>query len=166
MEQWKIIEGYSAYEVSNSGRVRRVDNGKILTGGLEMMHGYHRYKLRGDDGVKRGLKAHRLVATAFIPNDRPDRNQVAHWNGVRDDNRVENLRWATLTENQADRLRHGTSTKGVGNGRAVLTDGIVCDLRKRASREQFDVREEAAKLGVSLECIRHAVRGRTWTHVN
>ena len=42
---------------------------------------------------------HRLVALAFVPNDDPKKTLVDHVNGVRCDYKIENLRWATASEN-------------------------------------------------------------------
>lgn len=71
---------------------------------------------------------HRLVAEAFIPNPegKPD---VAHNNGNGLDNRVENLRWATESENMADKVLHGTHCRGEKHGGAKLTDAEVMAIR-------------------------------------
>ena len=91
-EFWKSIPGYEAYDVSNRGNVRR--NGRVLKPNNK--DGYHHINLCNNN-IKKTLKMHRLVALAFIPN--PDNKPtVDHINHVRSDNRVENLRWATHSE--------------------------------------------------------------------
>lgn len=60
---------------------------------------------------------HRIVAETFIPN--PDNKpQVAHKNGNRKDNRVENLYWATAKENEADKIKHFTKLEAEKHPRA------------------------------------------------
>lgn len=102
-EYWKpIIEWNSYYEVSNLGRVRRSKSGrrtrcgKILKGHVGP-DGYVRYVAHFEGLVKIAL-GHRLVATAFI--DKPDyKVEVDHINFNKEDNRVDNLRWVTHSEN-------------------------------------------------------------------
>jgi hypothetical protein len=89
--EWRVIEDYPEYEVSNTGVVRRAE--RILKNTLGM-NGYYCINL------KRGnhYHIHRLVATAFIPNPE-NKPQVDHINRIKTDNCVENLRWATHAEN-------------------------------------------------------------------
>jgi transposase len=102
-EEWRDIEGYDGlYKVSNSGRVKNRKNHVLV---LYRRKGYSRVGLHRK-GKGKGHFAHRLVASAFIPNPE-NKPCVNHMNGVRDDNRVENLEWATVKENNDHALRSG-----------------------------------------------------------
>jgi len=98
MEEWRIIDSNPDYQVSSTGLVRSIkfNRVKVLRPALTNS-GYWIISLTAN-GIQHSYKVHRLVALAFIPN--PDNKpQVDHINRIRTDNRVENLRWATRSEN-------------------------------------------------------------------
>lgn len=105
-ELWKEIKGYNGtYLVSDKGRVKRIyDKSKkerYMTI-LKNQKGYCRIRLTYNH--KSNLKSlHRLVAEAFIPNSE-NKPEIDHINGNREDNRVENLRWVTHSENMNNPL--------------------------------------------------------------
>jgi hypothetical protein len=89
MEEWKPIDGEENYYISSLGKVKHNDT--ILQQHLD--NGYYRIYFNS-----KSFKVHRLVGFAFIPN--PDNKPfIDHINRIRNDNRVENLRWATNAEN-------------------------------------------------------------------
>ena len=95
---WKRLQGYSInYLINDYGIIRNLGTDQILKPTL-LRGGYLRYILREKGGKRKTCLVHRLVAKAFIPNPNnlPD---VDHINGVRTDNRVENLRWVSAKEN-------------------------------------------------------------------
>ena len=109
-EEWRDVEGFIGYQVSNMGRVKSMD--RVSPGVSKKRHiyelilkmskdkdGYDTVGFKiGKHGKTNRLKVHRLVAKAFIPN--PNNYEcIDHINGVRDDNRVENLRWCTTKMN-------------------------------------------------------------------
>ena len=101
-EVWKPIKDYEGlYEISNLGRVRNLNykgsgKGKILKNTKDSK-GYLIVGLT-KNGKRKLFKIHRLVAEAFIPNPE-DKPFIDHINTIRDDNRIENLRWCTQKEN-------------------------------------------------------------------
>jgi hypothetical protein len=97
MEQWKIIDEYPKYSVSTFGRVKNNVSGKILSQSINNW-GYCRVAIYADN-KKRQLSVHRAVATAFIPNDNPERIQVNHIDCDKQNNSVQNLEWVTPVEN-------------------------------------------------------------------
>jgi|TARA_R110000868_G_C10770749_1_gene754705 hypothetical protein len=95
MNEWRDIEGFDMYEVNAQGQVRRkaqiLKPGAIPTGHLTV--GLCRGK-----GKPKSMYVHRLVALAFLEN-RESKRVVNHKNGNPKDNRLENLEWATHSEN-------------------------------------------------------------------
>lgn len=114
-ETWLPVVGYvGLYEVSNLGRVRSLPR-RDAQGNWRRLRvhkptrmdawGHPGVKLR-KDGLISSRYVHQLVLEAFV-GPRPDGMFACHWNDVPDDNRLENLRWATPRENRADLIRNG-----------------------------------------------------------
>ena len=106
-ERWKGIprcEG--TYMVSDHGRVmsapRTAHYGQVLA--LNKSRSGYAHVCLSIDGKKRDFAVHRLVAIAFLDNPKGKR-EVNHINGDRADNRVENLEWATRSENERHAFR-------------------------------------------------------------
>lgn len=130
-EVWKDIIGYEGlYQVSNDGRVKSLyrefwsgECHRVLKKYPEKImktwidRGGYEYVVLCKVSIAKKIKVHRLVAEAFIPNPE-NKPQVDHINTIRDDNRIENLRWATTSENQKNPIsweRSSNAKKGDKN---------------------------------------------------
>lgn len=89
------------YLVSNAGDIYSIRSHKILKYNIDK-DGYCYYVLCVN-GERHTIKAHKLVAMAFIPK-LDNKQALDHINGIRTDNRVENLRWVTNKENSNNPL--------------------------------------------------------------
>lgn len=166
-EIWRPIPGALQYEVSDMGRVRRIAKGKGTVSGKVLKpfdggNGYLKVAL-SCEGVVRKRAVHRLVAEVFLgkPHEKMD---AAHWNGDRHDNRLENLRWATRTENMADTERLGRTAKGERNGHAKITAEDVVAIRSLCGGGMTQA-QAGAKFGLTRGSVSDITRGRNWSHI-
>lgn len=121
-ERWLPIPGHEGfYEASDRGRIRscprtilcrngvlRPLRGKILAPGSD--NGRLIVNLHGRDGRPRTRKVHHLVLEAFV-GPRPEGAGCCHWDDDFSNNRLDNLRWATHTDNMQDCLRNGGNSR-------------------------------------------------------
>lgn len=168
-EQWRPIEGFIGYEVSNYGSVRSVDRtcgdrygvvkGKVLKQTINK-RGYPEVRLFSKS--KSTLKVvHRLVAKAFIEN-KQNSPQVNHINGIKTDNSVKNLEWVTNSENQKHAFKTGLKkTYGENNPRATISDAEVTKL-KELYNYGMSVREAAICLNTTLSIARAIIYKSSW----
>ncbi len=114
-EQWKPIpEWEELYEISNRGRVRNAETRRIRALSRTRKK-YQAITLTFARERSQGFLIHRLVALVFIGARPSTRHNVAHIDGDRANNRVENLRWSTYHENEQDKIQHATfHQRGVG----------------------------------------------------
>lgn len=109
-EVWKDIQGYEGYyQVSNLGRVRRIKGGRGAQVGIKKTplnsSGYPHLHLTVGGKIK-DFFVHYLVCSAF--HDNPENKScVNHINGIKTDNRAENLEWVSYQENTQHAFRTG-----------------------------------------------------------
>lgn len=172
IETWAPVEGYEGlYEISAFGRVKRLGHPRdkrtrpqsIMK--LSPSDGYLITCFISREGKKRMVKAHRLVAKAFIPN--PDNKPfINHKNLNRADNAVDNLEWVSHQENVNHAMNNRSWRWGGSRKDAKLTDAQVLQIKEhlKFGRKILTYKEIAFFYGVSpslIGMIRHETR-RVW----
>jgi len=163
IEIWKTIEGYEGlYEISNLGNLKRVKNTHYNKSSLDD-DGYLHIGLCKNCKSK-NFFIHRLVALAFIPNPE-NKPQVNHKNGIKTDNRVENLEWCTLSENRQHAYKTGLQKGAVGTkaGSSKLTEKQVLEIREIGKTKTL--LEIAMIYNVSFQTISRILNRTIWKHI-
>jgi hypothetical protein len=176
-ENWKDVEGYEGfYKVSNLGRVRSLDRvsptklgaikhtkGKIMNLTLKN-NGYLSVMFSVLNKRKR-FHVHRLVSIAFLDNEEC-KPTVNHINGIKTDNRLENLEWCTYSENSIHARDTGLSSIGEESTSAKLSENKILAIRRlfkiNPKSSQIKICE---KLDISSTHMSRIVNGKRWKHI-
>lgn len=160
-QEWKVIPFATKYSISNDGVLIRNQNKRVRVPDKDK-DGYHKYRLPLDSGISKNFFAHRLVAMLFIPME-DGKDQVNHLNGIKNDNRVENLEWTTSSGNR----QHAFDTKiqkpvsGELHGNSILTSDLAVNIARRYSGGESAV-TIAKSLKLRLSQVSDVVRGKCW----
>lgn len=161
-EEWRPAKAITGLEASSLGRIRY--KGRIkplsLTGKYYRIgRGYLACRVE-----KRLIKAHQIVASAFLPD--PLENQIIdHVNGITTDNRPSNLEWVTNSENQSRAIKNGL--RKIKTGEQIVTSKLSESDVKRI-REIYPTVKSTRKLAVMFNIsktqMKRIVKGAAWKH--
>lgn len=172
IEVWKDIPDYEGiYQVSNFGRIRSLDryvthkNGAIhfKAGQIQTLqdNGNGRlYKQLKVNGKGKNYYVSRAVMLAFV-GERPEGYHICHIDGNIKNNRLDNLRYDSPTENNIDQFRHD-------NGRKNHSTSLetVLKIRQTFKTNNYTTKELAEMFNVSVHVIRGIVNNRTFQWLN
>lgn len=181
MEKWKDVPGYEGlYQVSDLGNLRSLDRkftmlrkGFIVKTGRKGQliklnsdqQGYLKASLNKIGFKQKTFTIHRLVAIAFLPN-LDCFPEINHKNGIKSDNRVENLEWCNNHHNIQHAIANGLRRilRGEEQGCSKLTNDKVRQMRK-LSETGLPYRKIAQMFNVSTTVATNVVKYKTWKHV-
>ena len=176
-EIWKEIPGFEGhYEVSSKGAVRSLNRrnayGRNRRGKLLKLtthpQGYKRVTLC-KDGIHFERRVHVLMLEAFV-GPRPTNYDACHTNDIPDDNRLENLRWDSKSQNRLDSVRNGTHAVsfrpqiGQKHYKAKVSDADVLRIRE-ALLFGADRKDISSTHGISLNSVHQIATRRSWRHL-
>lgn len=172
---WKQVVGFEGiYSVSIDGQIRRDKPAPHTRPGLILKRrydkdGYVRHTLKNGVIIKNML-LHRIIYEAFVDKI-PHGMQINHKNGIKDDNRLENLEVVTPSENTAHGFRvlgrkpQLNPNPGTRNGRAKLTDDQVREIRQLYSEGGISQQKIADQFGINQTIVSGIVLRKYWRHI-
>ena len=145
------------------GRIKRGD-GNILKQ-EKLKNGY----LRGifsEFGKTFRISMHRLVAKIFIKNPE-NKLQVNHINGIKDDNRAENLEWSTQSENMKHAYKEGLQKPIIGedNKRSILTNSQVRQMRLMYETNLYTQKYLSDLFKIDSRVAQSILTYKTWKNI-
>jgi len=161
---------FTNYAVSKCGKVyskpRRDRMNHRLGGWLKQPPGTKRalFVNLSEKGKRYLRRVHRLVLETYI-GPRPVGMECRHLDGNPTNNNLDNLCWGTPSENQADRLIHGTDIRGEKSGMSKLTEKDVRLIFQTYHDGIYSQSYLAEQFGVARTTVQAIIEKRTWKHL-
>lgn len=166
VEKWANIINYDRYLISDLGRIKRIGGNRSVDKIIKQnpqKTGYLMYTFY-NNGIKTSLRIHRLVGISFISNPL-NKPCINHKNGIKTDNRIQNLEWCTVSENTIHSFRVlGQKPSKTGSGKFneqhAQSKRIICENNGKIYPS---IQEAVRKLKLQQACITRICQG-TQTH--
>ena len=167
----KPIPGLSDYYADIDGSVwstKYSEPRKLKPGTPRSSYPYFRVQVM-IDGKKKKIAVHVCVLRAFR-GERPYGLVARHLNGVSTDNRLDNLMWGTVEENNADKIAHGHSPKGSRHHKAKLTEKqalMIYSYKPAGKRDHTGLADTlASEYNVCRDTVVKIWQRKIWAHIH
>ena len=177
-EVWKDVQDWEGmYQVSSLGRFKSLEREKIIgKRGKKIIKSFIMKQnerkgylsilfYKNNDYILR-IPSHIVIAKEFIKN-LENKRTVNHINGIKKDNRLENLEWLTDSEQQLHAVKIGLRNNTIGekSNLCKLNKKIVLEIRDFYNKKIFTVNELSVKYNTAISNVRYIVNRVTWKHI-
>lgn len=164
----KSIPGFPGYYADRMGgiwSVMRSCEPRRLKPCAQKKYGHLFVRLQ-KDGKTHKRYVSRLILETFV-GPCPRGKEGCHNNGIVTNNKLENLRWDTPSNNTLDSIKHGTRvcTKGEKHGRAVLAEADVIEIRRLLETGEITSLDLAKLYGIGTSTMMHIKHRDSWRHI-
>lgn len=173
-EEWKTIKfdekisKIEIYKISNYGRTLNCKNEKDFLRKKTFINGYETISLKQTTGKGTSRYIHKLVAQHFLKKENENQKFVIHLNYNKEDNSLENLKWATKREKELHQFSNPnwenvvkTRSKNIGK----LSVGKVKIIKRQLKNKNNRISMIAKRFGVSDTQIHRIKSGENWAEV-
>ena len=172
-EVWKplVMENIRSgeYLISNFGNIYDLINQKYISPHINKNNGYVYIHLRTTSpSINGSLLLHRVMAENFVGEKHYGQDQVNHKNGIKTDNRVENLEWCNNSMNQLHAFANGLQKGAFMHPNSKLTYEQVKYIKESHKPHTlgYGITTLAKKFNVCESSIKQILDGRSYRNIN
>ena len=177
-EEWKDVIGFEGFfKVSNLGRVKGIDRIVYYGGHFAVrkehlrvlglsQKGYQQVNLTRN-GWGKTKRVHRLVCECFIPNPN-NYPMINHINGIKTDNRVENLEWCNNGMNQLHAYQTGLKKClqiGEKSVKSKLKEKDILEIRRLHATGNYSLVEIGRMFNIYFSTVHKIAKRQCWKHI-